>query len=314
MKVLVTGAAGFLGSHLCDYLLVRGHSVVGVDNLVTGSKNNLEQALRNKNFTFLEKDICQALPDEEFHWIFNSASLASPVHYYKHPIETLLVGSQGLYNCLELARRCGARVVQFSTSEVYGDPEVHPQVETYWGNVNPVGQRSCYDESKRFGEALCKAFEKTHGLDVRIARIFNTYGPKMAVNDGRLIPELSLQALRGEPLTVFGNGKQTRSFCYVDDMITGLYLMMEKDGLRGEVVNLGNPREFSVLEFAQMIINLTGSKSEIAFKPPLPVWKEDDPKRRKPDISKAEKLINWRPRVELKQGLLLTVKYFKQFC
>ncbi len=252
-------------------------------------------------------DVCKKLPAEKFDWIFNAASLASPRHYYAYPIETLLVGSQGLLNCLEKAVRDNSRVLYFSTSEVYGDPEVHPQVETYWGNVNPIGPRSCYDESKRYGEALCKAFEKTKGVDVRIARIFNTYGPRMATNDGRLIPELTLQSLKGNDLLIFGDGSQTRSFCYVDDLVAGLYSLMETPGLNGEVVNLGNPNEFTVMQFAELLLKLTNSKSEIKFKPAM----QDDPRRRCPDTKKAEKLLKWRATTPLKQGLQKTIDYFE---
>ncbi len=309
MKVLVTGAAGFIGSHLCDYLLLKGHEVVGTDNLITGSDNNLKHALKDKKFKFLKQDLVKEVPDEKFDWIFNAASLASPIHYSKHPIETLLVGSQGLYNCLELARKSDSRLVQLSTSEIYGDPKVHPQVESYWGNVNPIGPRSCYDESKRYGEALCKAYEKIYGLDIRIARIFNTYGTRMAIDDGRLIPELTLQALKEEPLVVFGDGNQSRSFCYISDMVEGLYLLMEKKGLNGQVVNLGNSNEFTVLEFAKVLLELTNSSSKIEFKPAL----QDDPRKRCPDILKAKKLLNWKPKVELKAGMVKTIEYFKNF-
>jgi nucleoside-diphosphate-sugar epimerase len=306
-NVLVTGGAGFIGSHLCERLLNDGYRIVCVDNLSSGSLSNVEHLRENKKFEFIDSDITSSLDvSGKIDFIFNLASLASPIFYQRLPIETLLASSVGMRNVLELARKNSARILQASTSEVYGDPLKHPQRENYWGNVNPVGLRSCYDESKRFAEALCVAYLREHGVDVRIARIFNTYGPKMRLDDGRVIPNFIHQALKGKPITIYGDGSQTRSFCYVSDMIDGLNSLMFKNALAGEVVNLGNPGEFTVLELAEKIKEITGSNSKLVFKQ-LP---EDDPVRRKPDISKAKKLLGWVPKIPLEAGLKNTIHYF----
>lgn len=306
MRIVVAGAAGFIGSHMCDRLLAEGHSVVAVDNFLTGSPRNIAHLAGHARFQSMEHDITRALAlDGPVDCVVNMASPASPKDYLDHPIETLDVGSIGSRNMLELALAKNARYLLTSTSECYGDPLVHPQVEAYWGNVNPVGPRSCYDESKRFAEALTMAYHRTHGLPTNIARIFNTYGPRMKLDDGRVVPAFLDQALRGEPLTVFGDGSQTRSFCYVSDLVDGLYRLM----LSGEryPVNLGNPREMTIREFAEHIIALTGSRSAIVSRP-LP---EDDPQQRQPDISKARELLGWQPAVPLDEGLQLTVEYFR---
>jgi len=306
MRVLVAGAAGFLGSHLTDRLLSDGHSVVGVDNLSTGERDNLAHLAGEPRFSFAEQDITRPFTVEgPVDSVLHLASPASPKDYLEHPIETLDVGSLGTRRMLELALSKGARFLLASTSECYGDPLVHPQVESYWGNVNPVGPRSCYDESKRFAESLTMAYHRAHGLPTAIARIFNTYGPRMKLDDGRVVPAFLHQALRGLPITVFGSGSQTRSFCYVSDLVDGLYRLMHS----GECypVNLGNPREMTILEFAEEIRRLTGSASEIVFQP-LP---EDDPRRRQPNIGKARSLLGWEPRVPLEEGLSRTVDYFR---
>jgi dTDP-glucose 4,6-dehydratase len=309
LRVIISGAAGFIGSHMCDRLLLEGHTVVGVDNLLTGSLDNLSHLHAIHGFQFISRDVTQALDGAigaPVDAVIHMASAASPKDYLAHPIETLDVGSAGTRNMLELARAHGARFLITSTSECYGDPLVHPQVETYWGNVNPVGPRSCYDESKRYAEALTMAYHRTHGVRTNIARIFNTYGPRMKLNDGRVVPAFLDQALRGEPLTVFGDGSQTRSFCYVSDLVDGLYRLM----LSAEryPVNLGNPQEMTILEFAERIIKLTRSASTIV-REPLP---EDDPKQRKPDISKANRILGWEPVVPLEDGLKHTAEYFKR--
>ena len=307
MRVLITGAAGFLGSHMCDRLLAEGHSVIGVDNLITGRPGNVEHLSREGRFEFVEHDITKSFTATfELDAVVNMASPASPKDYLEHPIETLDVGSIGSRNMLELARSQSARYLVTSTSECYGDPLVHPQVETYWGHVNPVGPRSCYDESKRFAEALTMAYHRTYGLATNIARIFNTYGPRMKLDDGRVVPALVDQALQEKPLTVFGDGSQTRSFCYVSDLIDGLYRLMLSD--ERYPVNLGNPIELTILEFSEQIRRLTGSSSEIQFMP-LP---QDDPKQRRPDISKAERVLGWRPRVGLEEGLRHTIEHFRK--
>jgi dTDP-glucose 4,6-dehydratase len=307
MRVLITGAAGFLGSHMCDRLLAEGHSVIGVDNLITGRPGNVEHLSREGRFEFVEHDITKPFTATfALDVIVNMASPASPKDYLEHPIETLDVGSIGSRNMLELARSQSARYLVTSTSECYGDPLVHPQVETYWGHVNPVGPRSCYDESKRFAEALTMAYHRTYGLATNIARIFNTYGPRMKLDDGRVVPALVDQALQGKPLTVFGDGSQTRSFCYVSDLIDGLYRLMLSD--ERYPVNLGNPIELTILEFAERIRRLTGSSSKTQFMP-LP---QDDPKQRRPDISKAERVLGWRPRVDLEEGLRQTIEHFRR--
>jgi dTDP-glucose 4,6-dehydratase len=307
LRFLVTGAAGFIGSHLCDRLLAEGHEVIAVDNLLTGSMANLEHLEGRQGFRFILHDVCEPLTIEEpLDGVFHLASPASPKDYMEHPIETLDVGSLGTRRMLELARQHGAGFLLTSTSECYGDPLVHPQPETYWGNVNPVGPRSCYDEAKRFAEALTMAYRRVYGLRTSIARIFNTYGPRMKLDDGRVVPTFLDQALRGAPLTVYGDGSQTRSFCYVSDMIEGLWRLW----LSGEPgpINLGNPVELSVLEFARKILELTGSSSPIQFLP-LP---QDDPRRRQPDITKARQLLGWEPRVSLEEGLRETIAWFRR--
>jgi dTDP-glucose 4,6-dehydratase len=304
-KIMVTGAAGFLGSHLTDALLAEGHSVVGVDNLSTGSMANLAHLAGETAFEFVEQDICVPFDPGPVDFIFNFASPASPVDYAKLGPETLLVGSVGTLNTLELAKKYGAGYLHASTSECYGDPEVHPQVETYWGRVNPIGPRSVYDEAKRFSEAAVMAWHRYYGVDTHLVRIFNTYGPRLQANDGRVISNFMMQALRGEPLTVYGDGSQTRSFCYVSDLIEGIVRLGES--CEHLPVNLGNPVEFTMLECAREVLAVTGSKSEIAFMP-LP---EDDPARRQPDISKAKTLLGWEPKVELRGGLERSLDYFR---
>ncbi len=309
MRIVVSGAAGFIGSHMCDRLLLEGHTVVGLDNLLTGSVENLSHLESRAAFRFIEHDVNVplngAVADAAVDAVLHMASAASPKDYLAHPIETLEVGSVGTRNMLDLAKARGARFLLTSTSECYGDPMVHPQVETYWGNVNPVGPRSCYDESKRFAEAITMAYHRTHGVRTNIARIFNTYGPRMQLNDGRVVPAFLDQALRGQPLTVFGDGSQTRSFCYVSDLVDGLYRLMLSE--ERYPVNLGNPREMTILEFAEQICKLTNSASSIV-RMPLP---EDDPRQRKPDISKARSILGWEPRVPLEEGLKRTADYFQ---
>jgi dTDP-glucose 4,6-dehydratase len=306
LRIVVSGAAGFIGSHFCDRLLAEGHSVVAFDNLLTGRSRNLAHLAGDPRFEFVQQDITQPFQvDGPVDAVANLASPASPKDYLEYPIETLDVGSLGTRRMLELARDKGARSLLTSTSECYGDPLVHPQVESYWGNVNPVGPRSCYDESKRFAEALTMAYHRKHGVRTTIARIFNTYGPRMKLDDGRVVPAFMDQALRAEPMTVFGDGSQTRSFCFVSDLVDGLYRLMMSD--ERYPVNLGNPLEMTVLEFAQYIRELTGASSEIIFQP-LP---QDDPKQRKPDISKARALLGWEPSVPLEDGLRQTVEYFR---
>ncbi|MGC8744203.1 MAG: UDP-glucuronic acid decarboxylase family protein [Verrucomicrobiia bacterium] len=304
---VVTGGAGFLGSHLVDLLISKGHRVIVLDNLITGSIENIAHLAGNENFRFIKQDVTEfVFIDEPVDYVWHFASPASPVDYLELPIQTLKVGSLGTHKALGLARYKGARFLLASTSEVYGDPLVHPQREDYWGNVNPIGLRGCYDEAKRFAEAMTMAYHREHGLQTRIVRIFNTYGPRMRTNDGRVVPSFISQALKNKPITIHGDGTQTRSFCYVSDLIEGIYrLMMSDEPLP---VNIGNPREISVLDFACEIIKLTGSRSKIVFKPPFP----DDPKQRKPDISKAKRLLKWEPKVALSDGLLKTIDYFKQ--
>lgn len=307
MRILVTGAAGFIGSHMCDRLLAEGHTVVAVDNFLTGRERNLAHLAGHPQFCFIRHDITQPLAVEgPLDGVLNMASPASPRDYLRHAIETLDVGSAGTRNMLDLARATDARFLLTSTSECYGDPLEHPQRETYWGNVNPVGPRSCYDESKRFAEALTMAYHRTYGMPTNIARIFNTYGPRMKLDDGRVVPAFLDQALRGEPITIFGEGSQTRSFCYVSDLVDGIYRLMQSD--ERYPVNLGNPNEMTVLEFAEQIRRMTGSSSPIVHRP-LP---EDDPKQRRPDISKARRLLGWEPRVPLDEGLRLTLDYFRR--
>jgi len=306
LRVLVAGAAGFIGSHLCDALLAQGCEVTGVDNFLTGSEKNLRHLEGNPRFRLLRHDIVEPLEVEgPLDQIFNLASPASPKDYLEHPVETLRTGAEGSRSLLELARTKGACYVLASTSEVYGDPLEHPQKETYWGNVNPVGPRSCYDESKRFAEALAMAFHRRYGLCTHIARIFNTYGPRMQHDDGRIVPNFIDQALRNQPITVYGDGSQTRSFCYVDDLVEGLIRLSRSD--EHFPVNLGNPHEMTVLEFARLIRRLTGSRSEIVFAP-LP---EDDPQRRRPDITKARQVLGWTPRTDVEEGLRRTIKAFR---
>ncbi len=307
MRVCVTGAAGFLGSHLCDRLLAEGHEVLGLDNLATGNLRNLTHLADEKRFRFIRHDVTHYIfLDGPIDAVLHFASPASPIDYLELPIQTLKVGSLGTHNALGLALAKGARFLLASTSEVYGDPLVHPQPETYWGNVNPIGPRGVYDEAKRFSEAMTMAYHRSHGVDTRIVRIFNTYGERMRPRDGRVVPALINQALAGEPLTVFGDGSQTRSFCYVADLIDGIYRLL----LSSETspVNIGNPAELSVLDFARTIRNLTGTKSEIVFKP-LPL---DDPRVRQPDITRAKKLLDWEPRVALEEGLGRTIEFFRK--
>ena len=307
MKYLVTGGAGFIGSHWCERLITEGHEVWCLDNFVTGSQKNIAPLQANKRFTLIEHDISQpidlAIP---FDRILHLACPASPIDYLKLPIQTMKVGALGTYHVLGIAKRHNSRFLLASTSEVYGDPEVHPQVESYWGNVNPIGPRSVYDEAKRFAEAITMAYRREHGVNTRIVRIFNTYGPRMRHNDGRVVPAFITQALKGEPITVFGDGRQTRSFCFYTDLIEGMNRLVESD-FPGPM-NCGNPREMTMLAFAKKILEATGSKSQITFKP-LP---KDDPTRRRPDITKARELMNWEPVVTLDKGLVPTIAYFKE--
>lgn len=305
-RVLITGAAGFLGSHLCDRFIKEGFDVVGMDNLITGDLKNIEHLFKLKEFEFYHHDITKFIHvPGNLDYILHFASPASPIDYLKIPIQTLKVGALGTHNCLGLAKAKGARMLVASTSEVYGDPLVHPQTEEYWGNVNPVGPRGVYDEAKRFMESITMAYHTFHQVETRIIRIFNTYGPRMRLNDGRALPAFIGQALRGEDLTVFGDGSQTRSFCYVDDLVEGIYRLLMSDYV--SPVNIGNPVEISLLEFAEEILKLTGAKTKIVFKP-LPV---DDPKQRKPDITKAKELLGWEPKVDRAEGLRITYEYFK---
>ncbi|NUM25741.1 MAG: SDR family oxidoreductase [Candidatus Buchananbacteria bacterium] len=306
-KVLVTGGAGFIGSHLCRYLLERGNQVVCLDNFFTGQKRNIKDLLDNKNFLLLEHDVTNPF-EAEVDQIYNLACPASPVHYQKTPVETVRTNVLGAINCLELSKKLGGiRVLQASTSEVYGDPEVHPQTEKYNGNVNPIGPRACYDEGKRCAETLFFDYHRESRVPIKVVRIFNTYGPNMSWDDGRVVSNFITQALKGEPITIYGSGNQTRSFCYVDDMVSGLYQMMELDDDWTGPVNLGNPGEFTIKELAETIIKMTNSTSKIIFKD-LP---QDDPKQRKPDISLAKTRLQWQPNVDLAAGLEKTINYFK---
>lgn len=304
MRILVTGAAGFLGSHLVDRLLADGHEVLGVDNLYTGSKKNLEHLHDNPNFEFLRHDVTFPLY-VEVDAIYNLASPASPIHYQRDPVQTIKTNVIGAVNMLGLAKRLNIPIFQASTSEVYGDPEVHPQPETYWGMVNPIGPRACYDEGKRAAETLFFDYHRQHGLEIRVVRIFNTYGPRMAVSDGRVVSNFIVQALKGEEITIYGDGSQTRSFCFVDDLIDGFLRAMNK-GVVGPV-NLGNPAEFTMIQLAEKIIEITGSVSKLTTKP-LP---QDDPKQRQPDITRASEDLDWQPVTPLEDGLRQTVNYFR---
>ena len=306
MRIVITGAAGFIGSHLSETLLARGHSIVGIDNLLTGDLANIEH-LTGQDFVFVKHDVTKYIlvdgpVDVVFHW----ASPASPIDYLEWPIPTLKVGALGTHNALGLAKAKGARFVIASTSEVYGDPLEHPQRETYWGNVNPVGPRGVYDEAKRFAEAITMAYHRYHGVDTKIVRIFNTYGPRMRINDGRAVPTFIAQALRGEDVTIFGSGGQTRSFCYISDLVDGILRLMASS--ENDPVNIGNPHEMSIEDMARLIIKMTGSSSQVVFRP-LPT---DDPKVRRPDITRARTLLGWEPRVSLEEGLTSTISYFRK--
>lgn len=306
-RVAVTGGAGFIGSHLIDNLLKRGNKVVCIDNLITGNRENIKHHMNNENFEFIYYDVSKPFyTDIKIDFVFHFASPASPIDYQKYPIQTLKVGGLGTHNMLGLCKEHKAGFLLASTSEVYGDPLIHPQTEDYWGNVNPIGPRGVYDEAKRFAEAITMAYYRYHGLDTRIVRIFNTFGPRMRKNDGRVVPAFINQALLNNPLTVFGNGSQTRSFCFVQDLVEGLLTFMETD--EHYPINLGNPKEMTVLEFAELVIKLTGSQSDIIFQK-LPV---DDPKIRQPNIARAKEILNWQPKVTLEEGLKKTIEYFKE--
>lgn len=305
-RILITGAAGFLGSHLCDRFIKEGYHVIAMDNLITGRLKNIEHLFHLENFEFYNHDVSKFIHvPGNLDYILHFASPASPIDYLKIPIQTLKVGSLGIHNCLGLAKAKNARVLIASTSEVYGDPNVHPQTEEYWGNVNPVGPRGVYDEAKRFQEAMTMAYHTFHGVETRIVRIFNTYGPRMRLNDGRVLPAFIGQALRGEDLTVFGDGSQTRSFCYVDDLVEGIYRLLHSDYVYP--VNIGNPDEITIADFAEEIIKLTGTNQKVIYKD-LPV---DDPKQRRPDITKAREILGWEPKVSRSEGLKITYDYFK---
>jgi dTDP-glucose 4,6-dehydratase len=305
-RILITGAAGFLGSHLCDRFIKEGYFVIGMDNLITGDLNNIEHLFKLPTFEFYHHDVTKFVHvSGKLHFILHFASPASPIDYLKIPIQTLKVGALGTHNLLGLAKEKGARILVASTSEVYGDPTVHPQNENYWGNVNPVGPRGVYDEAKRYQEAITMAYHTYHGLDTRIVRIFNTYGPRMRLNDGRVLPAFIGQALRGEDLTVFGDGSQTRSFCYVDDLIEGIYRVLHCNYVYP--INIGNPDEITIKEFAEEILKLTGAKQKIVYKP-LP---KDDPKQRQPDITLAKNLLHWEPKISRQEGLKITYAYFQ---
>jgi len=304
---VVTGAAGFLASHLTDLLLARGHKVIGIDNFVTGAVDNISHLGGNPNFKFIQQDVTEFIfLDVPVNYVWHFASPASPIDYLELPIQTLKVGSLGTHKALGLAKNKGARFLIASTSEIYGDPLVHPQTEEYWGNVNTIGPRGCYDEAKRFAEAMTMAYHREHRVETRIVRIFNTYGPRMRLNDGRVVPAFVSQALKNKPLTVFGKGNQTRSFCYVSDLIEGIYRLMMSD--YDLPMNIGNPSELTVLEFANEIIRATGSRSKVSFQP-LP---QDDPRQRRPDITKARKHLKWEPKVQLAEGLVKAIEYFRR--
>jgi dTDP-glucose 4,6-dehydratase len=306
MRIVITGAAGFIGSHLCDYFIKKKHYVVGVDNLITGNIKNIEHLFGNDRFLFIKHDVTNYIHiSGKVDAVLHFASPASPVDYLNYPIQTLKVGALGTHKALGLAKEKKAIFMLASTSEVYGDPQVSPQPESYWGNVNPIGPRGVYDEAKRFAEALTMAYHRYHKIPVKIVRIFNTYGPRMRLNDGRVVPNFIYQALKNKPITVYGDGTQTRSFCYISDLVEGIYKLLFKD--IPEPINLGNPQEMRIIDFAYLIKKLTNSKSKIVFKP-LP---QDDPKQRRPDITKAKKLLKWHPKVPLEKGLKLTIEYFK---
>ncbi|MBI4039695.1 SDR family oxidoreductase [Candidatus Daviesbacteria bacterium] len=308
MHILVTGGAGFIGSNLCDHLIGAKHQVVCVDNLITGSEKNIGHLLSNPSFSFIKADIADKINfKEKFDAIFHLASPASPIDYQNHPVETMIANSQGTHKMLNLAKNLNAKFLLASTSEVYGDPQEHPQKETYWGNVNPIGERSCYDESKRYAESLTMVYVRKFNLDARIVRIFNTYGPRLQRDDGRVISNFINQALHGQSLTIYGDGNQTRSFCYVSDMVKGLVMAMNKEQTKGEVFNLGNPEEFTILQIAQMVKELINPVVEFINKP-LP---QDDPRCRQPDISKARQVLGWQPQVPFKDGIIATIEYFK---
>ncbi len=306
MRVLVTGGAGFVGSHLCDALLAEGHQVVCVDNLLTGSLRNVAHLKNEPRFEFMQQDVNEPYDAGAVDYVFHFASPASPVDYMEHGVETLKVGSLGTFHSLDVAKKHGAKFLLASTSECYGDPLEHPQKETYWGHVNPVGPRSVYDEAKRFAEAATMAYRRYHKVDTRILRIFNTYGPRLQLNDGRVISNFMKQALRGEPLTVYGDGTQTRSFCYVSDEVDGILRLSRAE--THEPVNIGNPNEFTILECARLVLKVTGSRSPISYEP-LP---QDDPRQRRPDISRARRLLGWEPKIQLEEGLRLSISYFQQ--
>lgn len=312
MRILITGGAGFIGSHLSEFHLNKEDTVFVIDNLITGSKENIKKLFDNPKFHFYQEDLLTfnfSLLTSNFDIIYHLASPASPIQYKKHPIETLRVNSEGTYKLLEYIKQSKRNTfVLASTSEVYGDPQEHPQTESYWGNVNPHGVRSCYDEGKRFAEAVSMTYFRQFNLDIRIARIFNTYGPNMEKNDGRVVSNFIMQALTDKPITIYGKGEQTRSFCYVSDMVKGLYLLGTTKGIAGEVINLGNPDEDSILELARLIQKMTNSSSYIINKP----IEEDDPRRRKPDITKAKKILNWTPKIDFENGLQQTIEYFKK--
>ncbi len=310
MRILITGGAGFLGSHLSDRFLAEGHTVIAMDNLITGSTANIEHLVGRDDFHFIKHDVTNFIYVEgPLDAILHFASPASPIDYLELPIPTLKVGALGTHKVLGLAKAKGARILLASTSEVYGDPLIHPQTEDYWGNVNPIGPRGVYDEAKRFAEAITMAYHRYHNVDTRIVRIFNTYGPRMRLEDGRVVPNFIAQALRGEPLTVYGDGSQTRSFCYVTDLVDGIYRLLMSDEV--EPVNIGNPSEMSILQFAEKIVELTGSGSEISFVTPTDMRIKDDPKVRQPDISKARRILKWEPKLSLDEGLRQTIDYFK---
>lgn len=309
LTVLITGCAGFIGSHLCEMFISEGHFVIGMDNFLTGTQDNIAHLLRERRFDFIYYNVVNYIyVQSRIDLVIHLACPASPADYSKHPIHTMKVDSLGTFNTLGLARQKGARYLFASSSEIYGQAQVHPQPETYFGYVNPIGPRSVYSEAKRFSEALCMAYHRQHSMDIRIARIFNTYGPKMRLNDGRVVPSLISSALSGEPLKIYGDGTQTRSFCYIDDLILGLYLLATKEGLSGKSLNLGSPQEISILELAKEIIRISSSTSEIVHLPPRP----EDPQRRCPDITLARTLLGWNPTIDISTGLSKTIEFFKQ--